>query len=121
MRWAVIGFSGFSAALLVVSLIDFATLPVIIVGLFFANACLGLVIPTTMVVALDPHGEIAGLAASLSGTLQTVTGGVMVIIAGLFFDGTAVTMIGAIAFCAAFALIITLKTLGVMERRHSSY
>ena len=121
MRWAVIGFSGFSVALLVVSLFDFATLPVIIVGLFFANACLGLVIPTTMVVALDPHGEIAGLAASLSGTLQTVTGGVMVVIAGLFFDGTAVTMIGAIAFCAAFALIITLKTLGVMERRHSSY
>jgi len=120
MRWAVIGFSGFSAALLAVSLFDLATLPVIIVGLFFVNACLGLVIPTTMVVALDPHGEIAGLAASLSGTLQTVTGGVMVVVAGLFFDGTAVTMIGAIAFCAVSALMITLKTLGIMERRHSS-
>jgi DHA1 family bicyclomycin/chloramphenicol resistance-like MFS transporter len=72
-----------------------------------------------MVMALDPHGEIAGLASSLSGTLQTVTGGVMVVIAGLFFDGTAVTMIGAIAFCATLALMITLRTLGIMERSNN--
>jgi len=119
MRWAVIGFSGFSIVLWVVGLCDFGTLPVVIIGLFFANTCLGLVIPTTMVMALDPHGEIAGLASSLSGTLQTVTGGVMVVIAGLFFDGTAVTMIGAIAFCATLALMITFRTLGIMERSNN--
>lgn len=115
MRWAVIGFAGFSIALLVVGLFGFATLPVVIIGLFFSNACLGFVIPTTMVMALDPHGEIAGLASSLGGTLQMVTGGIMVAITGLFFDGTAVPMIGAIALCATFALMIALRTLGIME------
>jgi DHA1 family bicyclomycin/chloramphenicol resistance-like MFS transporter len=43
----------------------------------------------------------------------------MVVIAGLFFDGTAVTMIGAIAFCATLALMITLRTLGIMERSNN--
>jgi DHA1 family bicyclomycin/chloramphenicol resistance-like MFS transporter len=116
MRWAVIGFAGFSIALLCVGLLGFATLPVVIIGLFFSNACLGFVIPTTMVMALDPHGEIAGLASSLGGTLQMVTGGIMVAITGLFFDGTAVPMIGAIALCATLALMIALRTLGIMER-----
>ena len=120
IRLAVIGFSGFSIALLSLGLLDFATLPVVVIGLFFANACLGLVIPTTMVIALDPYGEIAGLASSLGGTLQMVTGGFMVLLTGLFFDGTAVPMIGAIAFCAACALLITLRTLGIMERATTS-
>jgi DHA1 family bicyclomycin/chloramphenicol resistance-like MFS transporter len=115
MRWAVIGFAGFSIALFVVGLFGFATLPVVIIGLFFSNACLGFVIPTTMVMALDPHGKIAGLASSLGGTLQMVTGGIIVAITGLFFDGTAVPMIGAIALCATLALMIALRTLGIME------
>ena len=51
------------------------TLPVIIAMLFVGNAFLGVVMPTTMVMALDPHPDIAGLASSLGGTLQMVTGG----------------------------------------------
>ena len=43
--------------------------------LFVGNAFLGVVMPTTMVMALDPHPDIAGLASSLGGTLQMVTGG----------------------------------------------
>lgn len=116
IRWAATGFAGFSFALLVVGLAGFATLPIIIAGLFCANACLGLIIPTTMVMALDPHGEIAGLASSLGGTLQMVTGGVMVVLTGLFFDGTAVPMIAAIALCAALSLALALLTLRAMER-----
>ncbi len=116
IRWAVIGFAAFSILLLLIGLAGFATLPVIIAGLFMANACLGLIIPTTMVMALDPHGEIAGLASSLGGTLQMVTGGVMVVITGLFFDGTAVPMIAAIALCAVLALVLALRTLAVMNR-----
>ena len=116
IRWAVLGFAGFSGLLLLIGLAGYATLPVIVAGLFMANACLGLIIPTTMVMALDPHGEIAGLASSLGGTLQMVTGGVMVVLTGLFFDGTAVPMIGAIALSAALALILALRTLAVMNR-----
>ena len=38
--------------------------------------------PTTMVMALDPHPDIAGIASSLGGTLQMVTGGVMMAAGG---------------------------------------
>jgi DHA1 family bicyclomycin/chloramphenicol resistance-like MFS transporter len=116
MRWAVIGFAGAAVALLLVGLAGGAGLFVIIAGLFCANACLGLIIPTTMVMALDPHGEIAGLASSLGGTLQMVTGGAMVVITGQFFDGTAVPMIAAIALCAVLALVLALRTLSIMDR-----
>lgn len=116
IRWAAIGFAGASFVLLAIGLAGFATLPIIIAGLFCANACLGLIIPTTMVMALDPHGEIAGLASSLGGTLQMVTGGAMVVLTGLFFDGTAVPMIAAIALCAALSLVLALRTLQVMKR-----
>jgi DHA1 family bicyclomycin/chloramphenicol resistance-like MFS transporter len=75
-----------------------------------------LIIPTTMVMALDPHGEIAGLASSLGGTLQMVTGGMMVVVTGVFFDGTAVPMIAAIALCSVLALALALRTLAVMDR-----
>lgn len=115
IRWAATGFAVFSFGLLAVGLAGFATLPVVIAGLFCANACLGLIIPTTMVMALDPHGEIAGLASSLGGTLQMVTGGVMVVVTGLFFDGTAVPMIAAIALCAGLSLALALKTTRAMQ------
>ncbi|KJZ20375.1 multidrug effflux MFS transporter [Loktanella sp. S4079] len=120
MRWAIIGFAGFTVALLMIGFMGLASLYVIIAGLFLANACLGLILPTTMVVALDPHGEIAGLASSLGGTLQMVTGGVMVVVTGLFFDGTAVPMIGAIALCAVLALILALRTFGIMSREEAA-
>lgn len=120
MRWAIIGFAGFSVLLLLIGFAGFASLEVIIAGLFLANACLGLILPTTMVVALDPHGDIAGLASSLGGTLQMVTGGVMVVVTGLFFDGTAVPMIGAIALCAVLALVLALRTLGIMSRAQAA-
>lgn len=104
---AVTGFMLFSVLLLVLTLAGFGTLPVIIILLFVANACLGLVFPTTMVMALEDHGDIAGLASSLGGTLQMVAGGVAVMLAGPFFDGTATPMVIAIAVCGIIAFILT--------------
>ena len=106
------GFAIFALALLGLSFAGLASLPVIIAMLFLANACLGLVIPTGMVLALEEHGEMAGLASSLGGTLQMLAGGLMVIAAGPFFDGTARPMIATIAICAvlAFGLALFLKT-----------
>jgi MFS transporter, DHA1 family, multidrug resistance protein len=83
----------------------------VIAGLFIGNAFLGLVIPTVMVMALDDHGDIAGLASSLGGTLQMLTGGVVTIIAGPFFDGTALPMLGAIALCAVVAAVLAVVVL----------
>ncbi|MFQ1700600.1 multidrug effflux MFS transporter [Loktanella agnita] len=115
IRLAVIGFAAFAIALFALVWAGIGGLPVIIGGLFLANACLGLIIPTTMVMALDPHGDIAGLASSLGGTLQMVTGGAMVVVTGLFFDGTALPMVGAIALCAVLTLMLALRTVAVMQ------
>src|SRR3990167_2315335 len=47
----------------------------VLIGLYFvASALMGLVIPTTSVLALEKHGAIAGTASALLGTLQMLTG-----------------------------------------------
>ncbi len=112
VRMGVFGFFGFTALLALVALSGLASLPVIIAGLFCANACLGVVIPTTMVLALEDHGEIAGLASSLGGTLQMLAGGIMIALSGLFFDGTATPMLLAIVACATVSLSLTIFVLG---------
>lgn len=120
MRWGVMGFAGFTLALLALTLAGFVSLYLVVAMLFLANACLGVVIPTTMVMALDPHGKIAGLASSLGGTLQMVAGGVMIAVTGLFFDGTALPMIAAIALCAVCAAALALLTLGRITRAQTA-
>lgn len=103
---ATAGFMAFTLILLVIAMAGHASLFVIIGFLFLANACLGLVIPSAMVLALDDHGDMAGLASSLGGTLQMAAGGLMILAAAPFFDNTALPMIATIALCAiaAFAL-----------------
>jgi DHA1 family bicyclomycin/chloramphenicol resistance-like MFS transporter len=80
--------------------------------LFGTFAFLGLVIPTTMVLALDPHGPIAGMASALGGTLQMMTGALMIVIVSAFADGTALPMVTIIAACALGALALARLTLG---------
>ncbi|WP_293958726.1 multidrug effflux MFS transporter [Sneathiella sp.] len=104
---AVLGFATFSLLLVALTLLGFGSLFITIGFLFLANACLGLVIPTTMVIALDHHGDIAGLASSLGGTLQMLAGGLMIVIMGPFFDGTTLPMVSAIAICACASTLLT--------------
>ncbi len=101
--WATAGFAACALATLGLIGSGIDALPVLVAGLFLGNACLGLVIPTVMVMALDDHGEIAGLASSLGGTMQMLAGGLVVILTGPFFDGTALPMVAAIAACALAA------------------
>ncbi len=106
VRGASAGFAAATVALLALDLAGGASFAVIVVLLAAGNFCLGFVIPSVMVMALDDQGAVAGLASSLGGTLQMVTGGAMVAAAGPFFDGTATPMLAVIALCgvAAFAL-----------------
>ena len=99
VRVGVTGFAVMTALLAAVALSGFATLYVVVGGLVLANAFLGVVIPTTMVLALDDHGDIAGIASSLGGSLQMLTGGLMIVLAGPFLDGTATPMVVTIAIC----------------------
>lgn len=111
IRLAVAGSAAVTLALLALCFAGLGTLTVIVSFLFVSTACLGLVIPSTMVLALDKHGHIAGLASSLGGTIQMFVGGAMIAVASPFFNGTATPMIGAIALCSVFTLLLALRTL----------
>jgi DHA1 family bicyclomycin/chloramphenicol resistance-like MFS transporter len=79
--------------------------------LFVAFAWLGLVIPSTMVLSLEDHGPIAGMASALGGTLQMITGAVMMAIASAFFNGRPLPMVTTIAVCAVIAFVLSRLTL----------
>lgn len=113
---ATTGFMLATVALFLMALAGLAGLAVTIAGLFVANAFLGLVIPTTMVLALEDQGEIAGLASSVGGTLQMLAGGAMIALSGPFFDGSPAPMLGAIAVCGLLAFVLA----QVVVRRHAA-
>jgi DHA1 family bicyclomycin/chloramphenicol resistance-like MFS transporter len=112
MRLAVSAFALTLAAMVVVMGLGFNQLPVMAAFLFVGFGFLGLVIPTSGVLALEDHGEIAGTASALMGTLQFVTSAVAMVIAGVFFDGTALPMAAGIALCAVGTFILTQATIG---------
>ena len=94
-------------SLLSAALLGGASLYVIMGELFLTFGCLGLVLPTAMVLALDKHGAIARLASSLrGGALQMMVEACAVAAMGPFFNGTAFTMITTICICslASFTL-----------------
>lgn len=86
-------------------------LDVLAVLLFIGYGFLGLVIPVTSVLALDDHGEIAGTASALLGTLQMVMGAVVVALMGRFMDGSALAMASGIAVSAVVTWVLTYATL----------
>ena len=101
----------FAVIVFAVTLAGSDSLPVLAGLLFCAFAGLGLVIPSTMVLSLEPHGPIAGMASALGGTLQMLLGGAVIAIASLLFDGTALPMVSVIAACALAALSLSIVTL----------
>ena len=107
---AVSVYTFFALALFAVTASGVDSLPVLMTGLFFAFASLGLVIPSTMVLSLEEHGPIAGMASALGGTLQFLSGAVTITVASVFFDGTSLPMVTVIAACAVAALVLSLVT-----------
>ena len=105
------GFFATTVVLLALTLAGFDTLFVLIGMLFIGNAFFGLVMAPVMVMALDDHGDKAGLASSLGGTLQMVSGGMMIVATAPFFDGTTLPMVASIAFCATIAFALAVVTL----------
>ena len=112
---AVSAYAFFAVVLLALTLVGFTSLALLIPLLFVSFAFLGLVIPSTMVLSLENHGPIAGIASALGGTLQMVSGGVMIGVSGLFFDGTSLPMVATIASTAVGALAVSIATLRPRE------
>ena len=113
---AVAGFALAMSALLALNLAGIERLDVMIVMLMLGFGFLGLVVPATSVMALDDHGEIAGAASALMGTLQLVMGAVVIAVMSAFVDGTARPMVAGIAVAAIVALGLTRLTLGGQRR-----
>lgn len=112
VRVAVTGYAAVMALLLALNLLGVERLDVMIALLLVGYGFLGLVVPTTAVLALEEHGSIAGTASALMGTLQFVTGALSMALVGLFVDGTARPMVAGIAVCALLSLAMARWTLG---------
>ena len=108
---AVAGFAIAMCAAFAVNLLGVDRLDVMIAMLMLGFGFLGLVVPTTAVMALDRHGEIAGAASALMGTLQLVLGALVIALMGAFVDGSARPMMAGIAVTALIALVLTWVTL----------
>lgn len=115
VKGGVAGYAGIMLLLLLLNLSGFDSMALMLGLLFIGFGFLGLVMPSAAVLALDAHGEIAGTASALMGTLQFMTGAAVMALVGLFVDGTARPMVAGIAGSALMTLAITLKTL----KRHT--
>jgi DHA1 family bicyclomycin/chloramphenicol resistance-like MFS transporter len=115
VRFAVVGFVVVMALLFISNLLGIDQLTPMLVMLFIGYSFLGLILPSTSVLALEAHGAISGTASALMGTLQFVTGAAVMGVMGLFVDGSARPMVAGIAGCAALVLLVTWRTLGVFK------
>ncbi len=84
--------------------------------LFVGFGCLGLVLPASGVLALEDHGEHAGTASALMGTLQLLCGAAVAGIVGAFADGSARPMLVGIALSALLSWGCAILTLGGARR-----
>jgi DHA1 family bicyclomycin/chloramphenicol resistance-like MFS transporter len=112
VRVAVSGYATTMVVLLAVTASGIDRLDVLAALLFVGYGFLGLVIPTTSVLAMEEQGKIAGTASAMMGTLHFATGASAMAVAGLFFDGTSLPMVVAIASCAVISFTLAQITLG---------
>jgi DHA1 family bicyclomycin/chloramphenicol resistance-like MFS transporter len=111
VRIAVTGYVVAMVGLLAVYLAGFDSVFVIGGFMFVAFGFLGLVLPSTGVLAMEEQGDIAGSASALMGTVQMIVASVVMGVVGAFSDGTARPMVIAFAACAVAAFTITQLTL----------
>jgi len=97
--------------LLVLQCVGVIGLASLLTLLFVGFGFLGMVVPTTAVLALDGHGPIAGTASALMGTLQFLTGVVVMAAVGAWGNGSALPMVAGIAAAAVVAWVFALNTL----------
>jgi MFS transporter, DHA1 family, multidrug resistance protein len=86
-------------------------LPLLVALLFVGYGFLGMVLPTSTVLALENHGDSAGTASALMGTVQMGTGAVVMMLVGAFANSTPLPMVTGIAACAALSVGLARATL----------
>jgi DHA1 family bicyclomycin/chloramphenicol resistance-like MFS transporter len=111
VRTAITGFAILTSVLFVVTLAGADNAYLLWGLLFLSFGCLGYVIPSTAVLALEEHGPVAGTASALMGTLQLSTGAVMIVLVSAFYNGTSLSMVSAIVFCGIMAFTLSMRTM----------
>ncbi|MDP5228250.1 MULTISPECIES: multidrug effflux MFS transporter [Arthrobacter] len=80
-------------------------LPGLAIPLWFYILCTGFCFPCNQVLALVPHGERAGTAASLLGVSTFLTAGLLSPVVGLLGTGSAVPMAGVMISCIGVGIL----------------
>jgi len=111
VKVAVLAYAVVMAAALSVQLAGAQSMWLMLGLLFVGYGFLGLVVPATMVLSMEEHGQIAGTAAALGGTLHFVAGITVMALVSPFANGDPVPMLWGIAGSAALALVLALLTL----------
>ena len=111
--------SGLAMSLLLVYYLAGGDRLAVLIALYFvASGFMGLVIPTTSVLALEKHGAIAGTASALLGTLQMLGGAAAMTIVSLFANGKPLPMVVGMASGALIGVALTWITLGSDAHSH---
>ena len=116
IRIGVTGSAALAALLFVLFAAGVDRLDVLASLVFVSFGFLGLVVPTTSVLALEEHGANAGTASALLGTLQMVVGAIVMACIAPFVDGTAMPMVTGIAASAGVAFTLAMLTLRGVPR-----
>jgi DHA1 family bicyclomycin/chloramphenicol resistance-like MFS transporter len=117
VRTAALLYSSMMVLLLATRLAGIDNFVVMTVLLLAGYGFLGLVVPSSAVLALEAHGRIAGTASALMGTLQFVAASIVTALVSLFFDGTSMPMIAGIGLCSIMVVMFSLLTLRPVARQ----
>ncbi|MES1265238.1 MAG: MFS transporter, partial [Variovorax sp.] len=112
VRWAMLGCGATMVLLMGYYLAGGDDFRVLIALFFVASGFMGCVISPTGVLALEQHGAIAGTASALMGTLQMLTGALMMGAIASFTNGSPIAMVAGMTAGVALALMLTWLTLG---------
>ncbi|MCD2171764.1 multidrug effflux MFS transporter [Rhizobium sp. C4] len=116
VRTAALLYSSMMVLLLATRLAGIDNFLLMTVLLLAGYGFLGLVVPSSAVLALEAHGRIAGTASALMGTLQFVAASAVTALVSLFFNGTSMPMIAGIGLCSMMVVLFSLLTLRPVAR-----
>ena len=107
------GIAGFAAVSLVHALVGWSggeTLAMFVVLQALAMVCFAFSSANLSTLAMEHMSRIAGTASSVQGVVATIGGGLIGLVIGQAFDGTAQPFLWGLAACTGGAFVIVLRT-----------
>lgn len=102
-------------ALLVIELTIGADLWLVMILLFIAMAAMGAILTNCNMLAMEAHGQIAGVAAALAGALGFGLGAVGSGLVSALADGTSIPLFAVMAGFATLSALVALTSFGRQE------